>query len=119
MSEYFELRITRYNDATSFERIVDLLSQLFPERQRDDLAAGLAVTPVQLTHRATPLAVRELKEALNELGATVVVRAVDEESSGDGTVEVADDFIERRQRRVSSAPSRGPTPSAKPPWEAD
>jgi len=119
MSEYFELRITRYNDSSSFERIVDLLGQLFPDRSRDELASGLAVTPVQLTHRATALAASELKAALDELGASVVVRAVDDADSGDGTVEVADDFMVRRQQPRRSATTPAPSSSVKPPWEAD
>jgi hypothetical protein len=133
MTEFFEMRITRYRDAESFQMVVEMLSRLFPRRSREELAAGLAVTPVHLTHSATPMAAHALEQVLVELGASVSVKTVDEASTSTSTLEVNDEFLttlsQRRKVPIrrpdpepeTPAPSSTAIPSAsvKPPWEQD
>ena len=126
MGEYYEVRISRYRDSRCFEQIVDLLLKLFPDRTRDEFASALAVTPVQLTQKATRLAVTELEEALTELGASVTMRRIaGTTDTGTGTIEVADDFIvnSRRKRDLPPTdPSAATTASqavVRPPWEEE
>lgn len=128
MTEFFEMRITRYRDAESFQRVVDLLSRLFPRRSHEELAAGLAVTPVHLTHSATPMAANALEQVLVELGASVSVKTVDEASASMSTLEVNDEFLatlSQRRNVPTRRPSPEPAPSAttsttiRPPWEQD
>lgn len=131
MTELFELRITRYRDAESFQHVVELLSRLFPRRSREELAAGLAVTPVHVSHSATSMAANALEAVLTELGASVTVKTVAEASSSSSSLEVNEEFLttlsHRRAGRPAPAPSTPraakPTPelepSVKPPWEQD
>jgi hypothetical protein len=132
MTELLEMRITRYRDAESFQMVVEMLSRLFPRRSREELAAGLAVTPVHLTHNATPMAANALQEVLVELGASVSVKTVDEASTTTSALEVNDEFLTTLSQR-RNVPSRRPEPepptspsstaipsaSVKPPWEQD
>ena len=126
MPELFEMRITRYRDADSFQHVVALLSRLFPKRSQEELAAGLAVTPVQLTHSASPLAANALEQILIELGASVSTKSVDEVTTPENTLEVNEDFLNtlshRRsttsQKAVPDASPREP-PAVRPPWERD
>lgn len=127
MTELFEMRITRYRDAESFQTVVELLSRLFPRRSREELAAGLAVTPVHLTHSATPMAANSLEQVLVELGASVSVKTLDEASTSSTALEVNDEFLatlsQRRnvptRRPEPDPPSPIPSASVKPPWEQD
>jgi len=122
MGEYYELRITRYRDSQAFEQVVDLMAKLFPERSRDEFAAALAVTPVQLTQQASQRAAAELEAALTGMGATVTTRKVEQGTSSEfGTIEVTDDFIVKH-RQMRDASSDSPTTAedsavVKPPWE--
>jgi len=130
MTDFFEMRITRYRDAESFQHVVELLSRLYPRRSREELAAGLAVTPVHLTHSATPMASSALEEVLVELGASVSVKTVDEASTSSNTLEVNDEFLTTLSQR-RNVPTRKPAPepdapttsssiqSIRPPWEQD
>lgn len=126
MTEFFEMRITRYSDAESFQKVVEMLSRLFPRRSREELAAGLAVTPVHLTHSATPMAANALEQVLVELGASVSVKTVDEASTSTASLEVNDEFLATLSQR-RNVPARPPEPvpsattssSVKPPWEQD
>ncbi len=125
MSERFELRITRYRDSDSFDQVVDLMSRLFPQRARDELASGLAVTPVLLSHEATEAAAQGLREALTGLGATVNLHRLDDGATSSSSMEVDEDFIAMtRLRRMQGEDRSTPAPPAgenvvKPPWEAD
>jgi hypothetical protein len=127
MNEHFELRITRYRDGHCFDQVVELLTRLFPQRARDELTAGLAVTPVFLSHEATRAAAEGLREALTARGATVIMQQVEQGATASGSMEVDEDFIAMtRLRRMqgderSTAPPRAPDqePVVKPPWEED
>ncbi len=134
MTELFELRITRYRDAESFQHVVELLSRLFPRRPREELAAGLAVTPVHLTHSATPMAANALESVLVELGASVSVKTVDEASTSSSALEVGEEFLTTLSHRRTGSrpppdlapavkpagePAPEPDASVKPPWEQD
>ena len=126
MTEYFEMRITRYRDADSFQHVVALLSRLFPRRSQEDLAAGLAVTPVQLTHSASPMAANALEQILTELGASVSVKSMDEATTSDNMLVVNEEFLNTLSHRRSTTsqqavpePPRREPPAAKPPWERD
>jgi len=125
LGDSFEIRITRYTEEGAFDRVVDFLSRAFPERRREELAAGLAVTPVLLSHDASQAAADALGEALLGMGAAVKVAEVEEEEGTLGAVEIgADFFLEKRKRREqktrSIRPMRAPKPDApKAPWEED
>lgn len=127
MEEIFEVRISRYADSESFEKVVGLLAELYPDRPRDELAAGLAMTPVLLTHEASHRAAEALEAVLGELGARVRIKAVSatEEASFAG-LEVEEDFLHRIRSRERAAPRpsggsiEDPSLNAqKPPWEQD
>ncbi len=128
MEEVFEVRISRYADSESFEKVVGLLAKLYPDRSRDELASGLAMTPVLLTHEASRRAAETLETVLGELGARVRIKAVSaaEESSFAG-LEVEKDFLQKIRNRERTPVGR-PRPSGgsqedpslntqKPPWE--
>jgi len=120
MAERYSLRITRYRGDDSYDRIVDFLGELYPERSREELAAGLALTPVLVTHESTLDAVEALRDALTDLGATVRVAPVDSGEPSFESIEVGQDFLDRgrRRRRTDPALSSGDH-DVKPPWEQD
>lgn len=124
MGDLNELRITRYREEGAFQRVVDFLAEVFPERSRDELAAGLAVTPVLLSHAAAPAAAEALRDALTGLGATVRITEADLDGSA-GSVEIGTEFlVENRRRRANQSrkvrPMRAPPQdSPKAPWDED
>ncbi len=121
MEERYSLRITRYRGEDSYEQIVDFLARLFPERGREELASGLALTPVLVTHEATLDAVEALRDALTDLGATVRVAPVDSGEPSFESIEIGQDFLDRgRQRRRSeTSVDTASGDDVRPPWEQD
>ena len=120
MEERYSLRITRYRDEEARDKIVDFLAQLFPERARDELAAGLSLTPVLVSHEATLHAVEALRDALTDLGATVRVAPVDSGEPSFESIEVGQDFLDRgRRRRQSETSISEISQDVKPPWEVE
>lgn len=120
MEERYSLRITRYRGEDSYDKVVDFLARLYPGRARDELAAGLALTPVLVSHEATLHAVEALRDALIDLGATVRVAPVDSGEPSYESIEVGRDFLDRgRQRRRSEPSISESSQDVKPPWEVD
>jgi hypothetical protein len=125
MSDSYEIRITRYTEEGAFDRVVEFLARLFPDRRREELAAGLALTPVLLSHDASRAAADALGEALLGMGAAVKVAEVEEDEPTMGAIEIgADFFLEKRKRREEKTrtirPMRAPKPDGpKAPWEED
>lgn len=125
MGDSYEIRITRYTEEGAFERVAAFLAQLFPDRSADELKAGLAVTPVLVSHRATKAAADALVDALTDMGVTVKIAAASQEQPTDGAIEIgADFFAERRRQRQERSqqvrPMRTRRPDApKAPWEED
>ncbi len=125
MSDSFEIRITRYTEEGAFERVAQFLAVLYPERSIDELKAGLAITPVLLSHQASKAAVDALVDALSDMGATVKVAAADMDEPTMGAIEIGTEFFaESRRKREAQAnkirPMRARKPDApKAPWEED
>ena len=65
------VRISRFEDQAAFRRAVDLLSELYPERDPAEFEVGLARLPCLVSHDAEPRAADALKAALEALGASV------------------------------------------------
>ncbi|MDP7111491.1 MAG: hypothetical protein QGH45_05990, partial [Myxococcota bacterium] len=100
-------------------------ARLFPDRRREELAAGLALTPVLLSHDASRSSADALGEALLGMGAAVKVAEVEEDEPTMGAVEIgADFFLEKRKRREQQTRTirsmRAPKPDGpRAPWEED
>ncbi len=116
----FEIRITRYADDGAYDRVVEIVRAAFPERPAEELAAGLAVTPVLLSERATRAAAEALRDVLGAAGATVLLKPTQGDDSSSDSLEVLGEFLGPSARERAAPPSQdeGSVSSASlPPWE--
>ncbi len=67
------MRITSFDDKQSFQRVLDLLTGLYPERDPRAFQAALARLPCMLSHDAAEPAARRLEQALSDRGAGVLL----------------------------------------------
>lgn len=131
MPSRFQIRLTRFDDQTSFQRVVDLLEGLYPERDREEFEAALARLPCTLSDDATAPAAEELKAALARRGASVVLIPVaplgtaktEVASTQELSPEIDLSFLDRARRQKKKAAGSpgsrraGPGGGGKAPWE--
>ena len=136
MESRYLVRITRFNDRTAFRQVVDFLSGLYPDREREEFEVGLARLPCTLSHDAVEQAAEELKASLVRRGANVLliprgVAAAAEAaprpvaSTQELSPEIDLSFLSKaRKKKKSPSPPpdpktrrTGPTESGRAPWE--
>ena len=134
MSSRYLVRITRFNDRKAYQRVVDFLAGLYPDRERDDFEVGLARLPCTLSHDAAESAAEELKSSLVRRGANVLLIPVKVAAAAAAARPVAStqelspeidlSFLDKtRKPKKKPAPAdprsrrTGPTESGKAPWE--
>jgi hypothetical protein len=115
----FVVRVNRFDDRRAFERCLKFLARLRPELTLEQCEAALAKLPAVLSHDADEAAANALANALQGLGAKVVLLPV----GGDGygaTQELSPQidlsFLDAARRKEQASSSR-PAGDGKAPWE--
>jgi hypothetical protein len=72
----YSLRITRFDDQRSFQRVAAFLSSLYPDRDPEEFETALARLPCVVTHDGDESAARELERALIVRGARTLMTPV-------------------------------------------
>ena len=134
MGSRYRVRITRFNDRTSFRQVVDLLAGLYPDRGRTEFEVGLARLPCTLIHDAVEVAAEALRDSLVRRGASVLLIPVEVANAAEAAArpvastqelspEIDLSFLDKARKKKSkpgsSSRSRrtGPTESGRAPWE--
>ena len=107
----YAIRITRFRDQRSFQRVAEFLAALYPDRHPEEFEVGLARLPCTVTHDAEESAARALERELTGLGARIRMFSLD------GSVDSTLDDVEGTSQEVDMAilENRSTTPSSRAP----
>lgn len=78
------VRIVRFVDQGAFRRSVDFLCELYPQADRASFETALARLPARLSHDADEAVAMALADALDALGARVLVQDLSTAGPGKG-----------------------------------
>lgn len=69
----YSVRLTRFDDRRSFQRVVEFLAGLYPDRTQAHFQSALARTPCTISHDADERAAEALRTSLQKRGAHVLL----------------------------------------------
>ncbi len=93
------IRISRFEDQDAYHRVLYLLMELYPQRERGEFEQALARLPCLLSHDADLRAAEALQSALEARGASVRVLPAEQARS---VVETVDHGTSVRQTMLAS-----------------